>query len=119
MIFVRCIVTLVAGAVALRKDEKQSPPPFPVIDWDKIEKHHKQKPIKFESKDFTLENPHVEQAILDEGKRDAEELDLDRNLFVKHMMEFRDEVAKEITSGTSKLNTQKEFVPRIKKIQLR
>lgn len=116
---IECAVLIVSSVMGIRQDKHAEPEPaFPVIDWDQIEKEHN-KPIQFESKDFTVENPHVEQAIIDEGQREAKELTVDRNSFVKQMMEFKQEAASELVNGHSKLSTVQEYVPRLKKLQLR
>ena len=110
---------VLASAVAVNalKDEPETGLHLAALDWDQIEKGGEHD-IQMETKDFTVENPHVEQQVLDETKREGIELEQDRAAFVKQMVELRDKAFAQLEQGhMHETNTQ--FVPKLRKIQLR
>jgi hypothetical protein len=113
--FVRAALLSITSLVSAIKQDQSGDP----TDWDFVEGKF-QHPIQMESKDFTQENPHMEQAILDEANRESNEFELDRSVFVKNMAELREEAFSQLATGRSlKGSPDNELVPKLRKIQLR
>jgi hypothetical protein len=116
--YFRALIALVAvNTVSALGDEAQTDLHFAELDWDDVEKHGGHE-IQMDSKDFTNENPHVEQAIIDEGKRETGELELDRSHFVKDMADMRTKVFAQVDAGHLH-DIKAHFKPQLRKIDLR
>lgn len=90
---------------------------FNPIDWDQIERTHEEHP-EFQEHDFTKESLHAEQAIIDEGSRDAKAFDIEGRAFLKQMMEMKASAIQEL-QGEHHLEKGVDLVPKLRKLKLR
>lgn len=89
---------------------------FNVMDWDQVEKAGAHS-IDLETRDFTAENPHVEQAVLDESERETGEFERDRASFLKQMVDLKEKAFSQISQGRVH-DPKTKFSPQLRKIRL-
>ena len=114
--FIRTSLVLAAACVLALKRDEESPAGFHLsaVDWDEVQGQFDH-PIELATKDFSKENPHMENQILDEALREEHELDVDREAFVKNMAVLRDEAFAQVVTGHSK-QSEGDLVPKLRKI---
>lgn len=87
---------------------------FHPIEWEKTE-HAEDKPINLVEKVFTADGFDPAKAILEEGERDAQEMEADRIAMDKEFERIRDTAFK---GPEINLKNIAQYAPRVKKLDV-
>ena len=85
------------------------------IEWEKYE-HIADKPVHLEEKVFDANGFDPSKAILEEGERDAREMEVERTAMDKEFQRIRD--AASMRGPDISLKTIAQYAPRVKKLDI-